>query len=178
MDGSMADAVIANRGLNFASPYGGYGQGNFVGDGSAVKEAIRGNRDLSLIDSVNRSTTDQFMSQQIRAGDENLANSITSGNQFLTDRIAALGLDAKFAQITADFASAERIAFANKADTDRELKAIQLKQVECCCETKAGLAAISAKLDADRAASAESEVNNLRLQLNIVNQGRNGQSGN
>lgn len=177
-NGSVADAVIANRGLNFAgNGYGYGGHGNFHGDGSAVNANVVANRDLGVMGAINQNSTDQFLSDRITSGDSAIKDAINVSNQFLSDRIWSQGIDAKFAAVTAQFASSERLAFANQANTDRELKAIQLKQVECCCETKAGLAAISAKLDADRAASAENEVNNLRLQLNIVNQGR-GNSGN
>ena len=175
MEGSIADAVIANRGLNYGYGYSYGGHGNFAGDGSAVNANVTANRDLGIVEAVNNTSGQQALSNQISRGNQSIQDSISLTNNFLTDRITALGLDSKFAQITADFASAERLAFANQAATERELKAIQLKQVECCCETKAGLAAIEAKLDADRAAAAEAEVNNLRLQLNIVNQGRGNQ---
>lgn len=166
---------------------GGYGygsQGNFLGDGSAVKEAVRGNRDIDLLDAVNRGTSDQFLSQKIADGDSNIVSTINLGNQFLTDRITNQGLDFKFANITDRLSSAERLAFANQASLEREMNANQaatiaqlhtmdVKQTECCCELKAGQAAILAKLDADRANAAENEVNNLRLQLNVINnQGR------
>lgn len=166
---------------------GGYGygnQGNFLGDGSAIKEAVRGNRDIDLLDAVNRGTSDQFLSQKITDGDANIARTVNLGNQFLTDRITNQGLDFKFANITDRLSSAERLAFANQASLEREMNANQvatiaqlhamdLKQTECCCELKASNAAILAKLDADRANVAENEVNNLRFQLNMVNnQGR------
>ena len=149
----------------------GYG-GNFHGDGSAINANVVANRDIGVMGAIDRASSDQFISDRITSGHASIRDSINQSNQFLSDRIWSQGIDARFAQVTAEFASAERVAFANKADTDRELKAIQLKQVECCCETKAGLAAIQAKLDSDRASAAESEVNNLRLQLQIVNQPR------
>lgn len=168
---------------------GGYGygnQGNFLGDGSAVKEAVRGNRDIDLLDAVNRGTSDQFLSQKITDGDAAVVSTVNMGNQFLTDRINAQGIDAKFANVTERLASAERIAFANQASLEREMNANQaaaiaqlhtmdVKQTECCCELKAGQAAILAKLDADRANAAENEVNNLRLQLNVINSQDRGQ---
>lgn len=162
-------SVLANRGLNYGY---GYGHANFGGDGSAVNANVTANRDIGLVEAVNRNSSDQFLSDRITDGNVALSSQINTTNQFLSDRITGQGIDAKFAAVTAQFASAERLAYANQANTDRELKAIQIKQVECCCETKAGLAAIESKLDCDRANSAESEVNNLRMQLNIVNQGR------
>lgn len=172
-------------GLRGVAGYGYANQGNFLGDGSAVKEAVRGNRDIDLLDAVNRGTADQFLSQKITDGDASVISTVNMGNQFLTDRINSQAIDSKFAAVTAQLASAERLAFANQASLERELNANQtatmaqlhsmdIKQTECCCEIKAGQAAILAKLDADRAAAAENEVNNLRLQLNIVNQGRQG----
>ena len=187
-----AGSVLANRGLNMGYGYGnggyGNGHGNFPGDGSAVKEAVRGNRDLSLLESVNRTAADQAISDRITDGHSTLKDSIITGNQFLTDRVNAQGIDAKFANVTAElasqervmiagFASAERTANTNQLATMAQLHAMDIKQTECCCELKAGQAAISAKLDADRAAAAESEVNNLRLQIQINNQSR-GNSGN
>lgn len=185
-------SVLANRGLNgygygFSGSHGN-GFGNFPGDGSAVKEAVRGNRDLSLLESVNRTAADQAISDRITDGHSSLNTSINMGNEFLTDRINAQGIDAKFANITAilaaqdrqiisGFASAERLAFSNQQTTMAQLHAMDLKQTECCCEIKAGQAAILAKLDADRASAAEAEVNNLRLQIQINNQSR-GNGGN
>lgn len=180
-----AGSVLANRGLNFGY---GYGQGNFQGDGSAVKEAVRGNRDLSLLESVNRTAADQAISDRITDGHSALNSQITQGNEFLTDRINSQSIDAKFANVTAElasqertmlagFASTERTANANQVATMQQLHAMDIKQTECCCELKAGQAAILAKLDADRATAAEAEVNNLRLQIQINNQSR-GNGGN
>ena len=180
-------SILANRGLN-GYGYGmsgghGNGHGNFPGDGSAVKESVRGNRDLQLLESVNGNAQNAALSNQIRQHNDSIQHDISVGHNFLTDRIAAQGIDAKFATVTAElaaqdramiagFASAERLAFSNQQSTMQQLHAMDIKQTECCCELKAGQAAISAKLDADRAASAESEVNNLRLQIQINNQSR------
>lgn len=177
-------SVLANRGLNLGYGYGG----NFAGDGSAVKEAVRGNRDLSLLESVNRTAADQAISDRITDGHASLNSQINMGNEFLTDRINAQGIDSKFANITAQlasmertniasFASAERLAFSNQQTTMAQLHAMDIKQTECCCELKAGQAAIIAKLDADRASAAEAENQNLRLQIQINNQSR-GNGGN
>lgn len=158
-------SVIANRGLNLGYGYGAFNQGNFGGDGSAINANVRGNRDLSLLESVNSGTRDQFLSAQIRQHNDAITDTINMNNQFTTDRIAAQGLDFKFANITAQHAALERLMFANQAATDRRMSDIDLKLTECCCELKAGQAAILAKLDADRATAAQNEVNILRIQL-------------
>ena len=63
---------------------------------------------------------------------------------------------------------------ANKADTDRQLHVMDLKQVECCCKLEAGQAAINAKLDAaSTLGTANAEIANLRMQLQF-NGGGNG----
>lgn len=188
MEGSMADAVIANRGLNFATPYGaGYG-GNFHGDGSAINANVNANRDLGIVNGINENSRDLLLANQIDRGHTAITDNINTSNQFLSDRIWSQGIDSKFAQVTAQFASAERLAYANAANVQREmntnqiatmaqLHAMDLKQTECCCKLEAGQAAILAKIESDKAEAATNEVNNLRLQLNIVNQGRNGQAG-
>ena len=151
-DGIDTGSVLANRGLNGFYGYGGHG--NFAGDGSAVNANVVANRDAGIIDSVNSA----------------------SSNQFLSDRIWSQSIDAKFAAVTADFASMERLAFAQQAETQRQLHAMDLKQTECCCELKAGQASILAKLDADRAESLAAENNRLTMQIAISN-GR-GNAGN
>lgn len=182
-------SVLTNRGLNgYGYGFGAAGHGNFAGDGSAVKEGIRGNRDIQLLDSVNANATQNFLSSQVRQHNDSIQHDISVGNNFLTDRINAQGIDFKFASLTAEHASlerqmiaasasVERLAFSNQAALISQLHAMDLKQTECCCELKAGQAAIAAKLDADRAAATERENDNLRLQIQIINQGRGSQSG-
>ena len=186
-------SVLTNRGLNgygYGS-YGSHGNGhaNFPGDGSAVNANVMSNRDFKILESINRTSSDQFQTQANSAGHGALRDAITSGNEFLTDRITSQSIDAKFANVAnqlsaldrsiiAGFASAERVAFTNQQTTIAQLHAMDIKQTECCCELKAGQAAISAKLDADRASAAEAEVNNLRLQIQINNQGRGQGQGN
>lgn len=184
----VATLALAGRG------FGGYGYGyggNFVGDGSAVKEAVRGNRDLDLLESVNRTAADQAISDRITDGHAALQQTIDRGNEFITDRIAAQGLDFKFQGLSDQLASAERLAFANQAALQREMNANQLatmtqlhaldvKQTECCCELKAGQAAILANQEAARLSDAQQENQALRTQILINNQGRanQGNSGN
>ena len=184
------------RGINGYGYGGGHGNGhgNFPGDGSAVKEAVRGNRDLSIVESVNRTAADQAISDRINSGHQALNTQIIQGNEFLTDRINAQGIDAKFANVTAmlaaqdrqilaGFASAERLAFSNQQTTMAQLHAMDVKQTECCCELKAGQAAINAKLEAQDAVSAAVSAarNEARLEALLADNGRgrgNGNSGN
>ncbi len=173
-DGIDTGSVLANRGLNGFYGYGGHG--NFSGDGSAVNANVVANRDASIIDSINTSSANQFLSDRITSGDAAIQANITQSNQFLSDRIWSQSIDSKFAAVTADFASMERLAFAQQAETQRQLHAMDLKQTECCCELKAGQASILAKLDADRAESLAAENNRLTMQIAISN-GR-GNAGN
>lgn len=173
---------------------GGYGygyanQGNFLGDGSAVKEAVRGNRDIDLLEAVNRTNSDQFLSDRVTDSNRSLSAQINMGNEFLTDRIASQGLDFKFQNISDQLASSERLAIANQAALERamnanqaavvaQLHAIDLKQTECCCELKAGQAAILANQEAARLADAQNENNILRTQILIDQSSPRGNSGN
>lgn len=165
MEGVNVTDVGTLAGLRGIGGYGygahgghGNGFGNFPGDGSAVKEAVRGNRDINIVESVNRTAADQAISDRISSGHQNLNSQIVQGNEFLTDRINAQSIDAKFAnvaatlaaqdrQILAGFASAERLAFSNQQTLVAQLHAMDIKQTECCCELKAGQSAIQAKLD-------------------------------
>lgn len=122
-DGIDAGSVLANRGLNGLYAYGG--QGNFLGDGSAVKEAVRGNRDLSLLESVNRNSSDQFVTDRINLGNAALSEQIRE--QHTADRFSAI----------------ERLLFAQNSDAQRDRSDILMavKDVQCCCEAN------SAKID-------------------------------
>lgn len=172
MDGSIETSdVLLNRGLN------GYGfdRGNFAGDGSVVRESVRGNRDLSLLESVNKGTRDQFLSNQLSRASDSIVDALSTGNQFLTDRIAGQSIDFKFANVTAQIASLERLAYANQASNERQLHAIQLQQTECCCELRAGQAAINAKLDNAAVVSGkDAEIQRLNMQLMMQSGNGNG----
>lgn len=165
--------VLLNRGLN--GGYYGFDQGNFIGDGSAVKEAVRGNRDLDLLESVNAGTRDQFLSSQIRQHNDNISDKIDTNQSFLSTQIRDQGLEFRFANITAQFASLERQMVANQQALTASLHAQDIKQVECCCELKAGQATIIANQESARLAAAEAENASLRTQI-LINQGR-GNSG-
>ncbi len=156
------------RGIGFGA-YGYGNQGNFLGDGSAVKEAVRGNRDLDLLESVNRTAADQALSDRITTGNQLLSSQINMGNEFLTDRIASQALNDRFATL-------ERQLAANAASAEREFRTLDVKLTECCCELKAGQATIIANQEAARLAAAEAENQTLRMQIAINNQGSQGNS--
>lgn len=169
MNGNLDTSdVLLNRGLN--GFYGG--SGNFLGDGSAVKEAVRGNRDIALLDSVNEGTRDQFLTNQIDRGNMSINSRISDGQDFLSTQIRDNGLEFRFANITSQFATLERQMVANQATLVAQLHAADLKAVECCCELKAGQATIIANQESARLAAAEAENQNLRTQILINNQGR------
>ena len=157
MNGNLDTSdVLLNRGLN--GGYGGYaqgsmgnGHGNFPGDGSAVKEGVRGNRDIQLLESVNGSAQSAALANQIRQHN-------------ISDQLA----------------SAERLAFANAASVQREmnanqiatitqLHAIDLKQTECCCKLEAGQASILAKLDAQALADLRDSNARMNTEIQIRN---------
>ncbi len=162
-----AGSVLANRGLNYGYGYQGFNQGNFAGDGSAVKESVRGSRDISLLESVNNGTRDQFLANQIRQHDSNISDRIGMGQDFLSTQIRDQGVEFRFASI-------ERQMTANQAALVAQLHAADIKATECCCELKAGQATIIANQESARLAAAESENQNLRLQIAINNQGSQG----
>jgi hypothetical protein len=183
MNGNLDTSdVLLNRGLNGGYNGGniGHGHGNFPGDGSAVKEGVRGNRDIQLLESVNGTAQSASLANQIRQHNSTIQNDINVGNNFLTDRIAAQGLDFKFANISDQLASAERLAFANAAAVQREmnsnqmatiiqLHAIDLKQTECCCKLEAGQASIIAKLDAQALTDLRDANSRMNTEIQIRN---------
>lgn len=171
-DGNLDTSdVLLNRGLNGGYGYYAHG-GNFLGDGSAVKEAVRGNRDISLIESVNQGTRDQFLSNEIDRGDAAILSQMNQNNQFLTDRINNQSVNDRFASI-------ERLLFAQQANNDRDFRSLDVKLTECCCKLEAGQAAIQAKLDAQAlaAAAAENQRLNMEIQIRNVQQSAGGNRG-
>lgn len=172
MNGNLDTSdVLLNRGLN--GGYLGHGHGNFIGDGSAVKEAVRGNRDISLLDSVNQGTRDQFLSNEIDRGSDSIMSTMNQNNQFLTDRINSQSVNERFSSI-------ERLLFAQQANNDRDFRALDVKLTECCCKLEAGQAAIQAKLDAQalQAAQAENQRLNMEIQIRNVQSSRGNGPGN
>lgn len=142
--------VLLNRGLN--GFYGvGNQLGNFGGDGSAVKESVRGNRDIQLLEGVNRN-----------AETASLANTVVRGNEFLTDRINQQFMSARFETL-------ERLILTNQNDTQRDIANLNAKVTECCCKLEAGQAAIQAKLDAQALAALQNENSRLNMEISIRN---------
>lgn len=167
MDGSLNSSEVATLSLLQSRGYGvGAGDyGNFVGDGSSVKEGIRGNRDLSLLEAINSGSRNQFLSQQINQHNDAISDKIETGNQFLTDRISSQNVNERFSSV-------ERLLFALQASNDREFRAIDVKLTECCCKLESGQASIQAKLDAQALQLAQNENNRLNMQIQIMNQSR------
>lgn len=164
MTNTVDDYVLSGATLR-GTGFGGYGygfgpsnQGNFLGDGSAIKEAVRGNRDIDLLEAVNRNSTDQFLNQKITDGDAAVTSAVNMGNRFLSEQI-------RERQITEGFASMERQLFAFQSDNQRDIANLNAKVTECCCKLEAGQAAIQAKLDAQALQNAQTENLNLRIQL-------------
>jgi len=193
MDGVNVTDVGTLAGLRGIGGYGyGNGHGNFPGDGSAVKEGVRGNRDIQLLESVNGNAQNSSLANQIRQHNDSIQKDISVGNNFITDRINAQGIDAKFTNVTSQFANvtaqlasvertaiaiaadAERLAFSNQATTIAQLHAMDLKQTECCCELKAGQAAINAKLDTQGAVSAAVAAARTEARLEALIAGNSG----
>jgi len=144
---SIDSGLVGDSILSRAAYGGGYrsGQHNNAGyDGSVVNSNLIANRDIGLLEAVNRSSSDQA-----------LAASIASGNVALSEQIRESTVSDRFATI-------ERLLFANQNETQRELGDIKAANAVCCCETKAGLAAIEAKLDA------QAEINKLNTELLIL----------
>lgn len=152
---------------------GGYGYGNFAGDGSAVKESVRGNRDIALIESVNQGTRDQFLSSQIRQHNDSVSDRISSAQNFLSAQVSDQSSEFRFANITAQFASLERSMIANQQNLVAALHAQDLKYAECCCELKAGQAAILAEIKCNRevAEARQAGMNEAKLDI-LLNSGR------
>jgi len=156
-NGSIADAVIANRGLNFATPSYGYGSYGHR-DGSVPNanilshaEEVRAN---GIKESINGANAER-----------SLNDTIVRGNEFLTDRINQNFFSDRFSGL-------ERLMFANQADIDRKLSAMDLKQTECCCEIKAAVAAVEAKLDSQVVADQAATIARQQMELTIINQNR------
>lgn len=155
-NGSIADAVIANRGLNFAAPYGGYGHGGreFANDGSnAVR--INANRHLA-------SSQHDFISQQVSDNaDRNrdtlrtleVSNSFERINDKITDQ-------------TAFFASEVNMLAREQAANAREA-------AKCCCEAKVLAVQNQAKTDAGLAQILANQACDVRVADAVANTAQN-----
>lgn len=182
---SVETGLVGDSILSRAAYGGGYGRGgyngNFSQDGSVINANVEANRSISLTDQINRTTTDAFLSNKIGRGNDSIENQISRGQDSLSAQFQRNHTDSHFDNITAQFASLERSNIAAKADTDRQLHAMELKQVECCCELRAGQAAINAKLETqgEVAAAVAAARSEARLEALIAAGNRGpGNSGN
>ena len=163
-------------GLRAVGGYGYGGQGNFLGDGSAVKEAVRGNRDIALLEGVNSNAAAASLSNQIRQHNDSISDRIASSENFISTQVRDSSLEFRFSNITAQHAAIERLITANDQRATAAQHALDLKLTECCCELKAGQATIIANRESARLQAAQAENANLRTQIMINNQSR-GNSG-
>jgi len=159
-NGSMADAVIANRGLNFAGNgygYGGHGGSygrEFANDGSnAVR--INANRELNA-------QGQDFISQQI------------SDN---ADRSSDLSLRSTLASITAnttDKINDQTRFFATEVNQlGREQAANAREAAKCCCEAKLLAVQNQAKTDAGLAQVLANQSADVRVSDAVANAAQN-----
>lgn len=135
-----AGTLAALRGVGF----GGYGGGQIynpiVQDGSAVKEAVTANRDISLAETINRSSADLAIGSRLTDAISSNLNASASIERQIAERA------------TADrFASLERQMNQQAIDAQRDRAdlAMSVKDVLCCCEANGvkidNLAALNAK---------------------------------
>lgn len=156
-NGSIADAVIANRGLNFAGGYGygsgGYGR-EFANDGSnAVR--INSNRELN-------SQGQDFLSQQIsdnadRNRDIVLQSTLFQNNNSTSDKIN---------DQTRFFASEVNMLAREQAANAREA-------AKCCCEAKVLAVQNQAKTDAGLAQILANQACDVRVADAVANTAQN-----
>lgn len=139
---SMADAVIANRGLNFAGTgygYGGHGGSygrEFANDGS---NAVR----IEAHSAANAAGIENLLDQnQFSATNDN----IVQGHNRITDNINLTSTRQSDMTTSAEFRTGDRLR-----DLEREMNANARVAAECCCETKLLAVQNQAKTDAGMA---------------------------
>jgi hypothetical protein len=131
--------ISGNGGRN---GYGGYDQGNFRGDGSAVKASLDDQQHfISFAASAARSDSIQAADTLAR-GQDNITRTISEQSMdtrlFETQRL--IGEQALQAAIRR---GEDNIRTANQfSDTQRQIADAAAAAALCCCETKAELAAI------------------------------------
>ena len=170
-NGSVADAVIANRGLNFATPYGGGGYGReFANDGS---NAVR----IESHAAANAAGIENLLDQNQFA----ITNgNITEGHNRITDNINLNSTRSSDMLTSAEFRTGDRLR-----DLEREMVQNAKDAAKCCCEAKllavqnqsallAGQAQILANQACDvRVADAvASATQNAKLDLLLAERGR------
>ena len=158
-NGSMADAVIANRGLNFASPYGGgygYGQHSNAGyDGSVVNANVEANRAMSSLG--HESIAQQISDNADRNRDINSQASLTSGFRNMDDKIND---QTRFFAQEINMLAREQSASAREA-------------AKCCCDAQVLAVQNQAKTDAGMAQILANQVGDTRVAEAIANAQQN-----
>ncbi len=158
-NGSIADAVIANRGLNFAGNgygYGGYGGHGreFANDGSnAVR--INANRQLN-------SQGQDFLSQQI------------SDNADRNSDLSLRSTLATMATSTSDKINDQTRFFAAEVNQlGREQAANAREAAKCCCDAKVLAVQNQAKTDAGLAQVLANQACDVRVSDAVANAAQN-----
>jgi hypothetical protein len=157
-NGSIADAVIANRGLNFATPYGGaYGGGlgrEFANDGS---NAVRINSGQKL----NMQGHD-FLSQKI---DDNADRN--------RDTLRTLQTNTSFDRVNDKIA--DQTDFFSQAinNVTREQTANAREAAKCCCEAQILAVQNQAKTDAGLASILANQACDVRVADAVANTAQN-----
>lgn len=160
-NGSIADAVIANRGLNFAGPYGGgYGYGGggygreFANDGS---NAVRINSNAAL-----NSQGQDFISQKIDDNaDRNRDSAQVSSNTASFNR-----LNDKISDQTRFFTNEINLVSRDLANHARD-------SAKCCCEAKLLAVTNQAKTDAGMAQILANQSADVRVAEAVANAQQN-----
>jgi len=153
---SIADAVIANRGLNFATPYGasgGYGR-EFANDGS---NAVRINANSKL-----NTQGHDFLAQKI---DDNADRN--------RDTLRTLQTNTSFDRVN-DKISDQTQFFAQEVNMlSREQNANAREAAKCCCEVKLLAVQNQAKTDAGLAQILANQASDVRVADAIANASQN-----
>lgn len=146
---------------------GGVNRGHYYndkdyGNESAIRADVVANRDMAQVENINRTGADSA-----------LRETINTGNQFITDRIAAQSIDFRFADQSRQNQDMQRQLFTMQLEQQRANADIARAVAEnkCCCEKNAQkLDSLVDLQDRDR------EIQTLQLKLAMVENGR-GNSG-
>ena len=162
-NGSIADAVIANRGLNFATPYGGgYGGGGygreFANDGSNAVRIEAGGR------AVAAGVENLLDQNQFSATNDN----IVEGHNRITDNINLTSTRNSDMITSAEFRTGDRLR-----DLEREMNANARTAAECCCEAKVLAVQNQAALLAGQAQILANQACDVRVADAIANTAQN-----
>lgn len=114
--------------------YGGYGGGyggggSQYGNHSAIRADVKANRDIDMIEAINKNTTDGFLQTQI-----------VSGNANLSDKVDTEASNRRFSDLQSQIGG---MVGSLQAELSRQA----LAAAECCCENRVAAAKAEAKLD-------------------------------